>query len=442
MAPKVALITVSLAGERTELAKKFATQSIGSLSKYGLEIIGNGQIYLTGQEVLRAVNNAIDKEVDCIVYLIGTWIYAPNIVTHIMNTNIPAIIWGIPEPASFSTVGANVVHGSLDEIGIYHHFVYGMPGEKDVLEKIAVIARASMVKNKLRKAIFGLIGGRSIGMYTSNTDPIQVKRIFGLEIEHVDQFLMIEYAKKVNSEDVNKLLKEINNIYGEIQVPEEVIKKSIRVYCALKKLVREHEYDFIGVKCLEEVINHYVSCCLAVALLNDEEIVTACQSDINAAISMYILNLLTQQSVVFADVSMLDKKNKIVRLVNCGSMATSLSKNKKEVDWGYQYEYMGKERGACPIFCCKNGPVTFGSLNRINGDYVMQITTGTAIYQSKSVLKQVRDIWPQAFIKIHCDADEFIQSIRSNHIVVGYGEVKNELDTFCNLIGIKAINIE
>jgi L-fucose isomerase len=436
--PRVGLITVSLAGERLDLAERFSSAARANLAKRRLEVLGGG-LKLTGREVSEAARNARDDGADCIVYLVGTWISAPDVVTAMREVPLPTVIWGVPEPASFSSVGGNVLHGALDEIGMKHKLVYGEPDDEETLSDIAAFARAAKTARTLDGSRFGLIGGRSIGMYPSTVDPMQVKRVFGIEIEHVDQLALIEAARALTDEEVQPFYEQMSETFGKISVPEETMLRSIKVYFALKSMVEEREFAFVGVKCLEEVINSYVSCCLAIALANDDEIITACQSDINAAIAMKVMHSLTGQPAIFADVNMVDKRAGMARLINCGTMPTTLARRRKDVDWGYQYEYMGKARGACPTFCCKPGRVTFGAFSRIKGEYVMQIAGGEAYEQPKEVFAEVRDIWPHAFIRLDCDPSAFYQNLRSNHMVVGYGDIRQELVDLCGLLDVRPI---
>jgi L-fucose isomerase len=436
---KVGLITVSLAGERVDLAEKFSTAAKRTLQDIGVDVIERQKVCIKQNEISDSTRYLIENQTDCILYLIGTWIYAPSVVSVLQSVAAPAIIWGIPEGASFSSVGANVLHGSLDELGIHHKLVYGLPEDPQTALTIKKYALASKVKRLINRSRFGLVGGRSLGMYTATVDPIQVKNIFGIEIEHIDQSLLVEYAKRIEDNLAQSYFNKMKEEYGQISVPDNVMIKSIKLYYALKEIIIENNLDFIGVKCLEEVINIYTSCCLAVSMLNNEGIITACQSDVNAAILMKAINILSNQPTIFADLNCIDKQTKIARLINCGSMPTSLSKNPKDVDWGFQYEYMGKARGACPVFCCKGGQVTICAMSRIKGKYWMQIAQGEAFEQPKSRFSEVRDIWPQAFIKMNCDVDDYYQNLRSNHIVTGYGDFVDELIDYCQIANIDYI---
>lgn len=437
--PRIGLICVGLNGERNDLAQGFLRKAIESLKKNDIEIaceiLG---VTLNWQDVQNQTQTIIKADADAVIYMPGTWVIATHVADAVRKLTMPVAIWGIPEASSFSSVGANVVHGMLDEIGFKHKLFYGMPDDTDTTRSIYSFVRAAMVVKELQGSHLGLIGGRSLGAYPTAVDPNQVKKIFGIEIDHIDQMVLLEKARGVKTEVSQELYQEFIKIYGKINVPQEVMIKSLNAYVALKDIIKERKLDFVALKCLEEFINTYTSCCVAISLTNNDGIITACQSDINAAISMQISKLLSDKPVIFADVNMVDKDNKVVRLINCGTMSTDLAKDKKTIDWEYQYEYMGAGRGACPVFCCKEGRVTFISLGRLNGEYIMHISTGIAFERPKEVFAEARDIWPHAFIQIDGDPIDFYTNLRSNHVVVGYGDMKNDLTNICYLLDMYA----
>lgn len=439
--PKLGLITVSLSRERTDLAEKWDNVALQKLIGAGLEVLHPKKLALAVEETVNASKELKEKNADCLIYLIGTWIYAPQVVTAARKAPLPFILWCPRDPLSFSLVGAAITHGSLDELGIKHKYLYGSPEDPNVVEDIVSFARAAMVVRRMDGARLGLIGGKSMGMYTAMVDMTQVKDVFGVEIEHVDQYRMILEAEKVSEEAVRRTLGEIKREFGKIFPPEEKMMKSIRLYHALKKIVDADHYDFIAVKCQPEVINDYVSCCLPVALLNDDGLVTACECDLNAALTMQMLHILADQPVLFADVNDLDLKTGVLRLVNCGAVATRLAKSRKDVDWGLQYEYMGRQQGCTTVFCCRPGRVTLARLGRIRGKYVMLIAVGEAFEQPKERFKETREVWPHAFIRLDGDPAKFFHNNRSNHIHMVYGDFEKELIEICELLGIEPITI-
>lgn len=432
---KIGLICVGLEGERLELAQEFMQQAQQSLARKGLTVVNPDAVYtLTGAQVQDQAIACRQAGAVAIVYLIGTWILANHIIDAVQRVDLPVGVWGIPEESSFSSVGANVVHGAMEEMGIQHRLFYGDAQDQQTVEEISIFARAAMLRASLKGARMGLIGGRGINAYPTAADPNQIKALFGTEIEHIDQLLLLEKARNAPMDRVTEIARELKAAYT-VEVADNTFERTVRVYIALSEIVEEYALDFCSVKCLDEFINQYTSCCVAVALSNDRGIVTGCQCNINASISMYLLSQLSDEPVFFGDVNVVHIKDCVARLINCGSIPTRLAKQASDVRFETQYEYMGAGSGACTMFCCKPGPVTFGTLGRRNGQYVMNIAEGQAFEQPIEELRWVRN-WAQGFVRLKGDPMNFYNNILSNHSVLCYGSCEKELIEFCRLTGV------
>lgn len=436
---KLGLVCVSLEGEKTDLARKFKKQAVKSLQKENVEVV-NAQkdITLSRQEAIAQCREAEDAGADAIVFLIGTWILCDHVIDAARSISLPMGVWGIPEPISFSSVGANAVHGTMEELGIRHRLFYGETDDSEVTGEIAAFTRAASAYRQCRSARFGLIGGRAISAYTTAADPNQIKEVFGTEVEHIDQLILLEKARGIREEQVDELVALVKGRYGAVEADEEYVRKSVSLYAALKEIKEEYELDFFSVKCLGELMDTYTSCCLALAMLNDEGIVANCQCSVNAALSMYIMSKLTDDPPYFGDVNTVIKKEGVARLINCGSIPGRLAQSMEDVKIVNQYEYMGKGRGACTFFCCKEGDVTFGTLGRIHGRYVMSIAEGQAFQEPMEKLAEVRT-WAQGFVRLNCDPMKFYENLRSNHCAACYGKCMPELIEFCRIAGIEYI---
>lgn len=435
---KLGLICVGLEGERNDLGQQFHETAKRMLACRGFDIVnGESSFTLTGEEVREQTRICTERGADSVVYMTGTWILAQHVTDAVRDLKIPFGIWGIPEAASFSSVGANVLHGTFDEMGQKHQLFYGMPDDDAVLDEVSDFARAAFIKSRLAKTRLGILGGRAISAYPTTADPIQIKKIFGVEVEHIDQMILLQKAEKMSSEECGRILKNIREKYGSVEVPENTLEKCVRVYLALKEIIMQYDLDMISVKCIGEFMDSYTSCCLALSMLNDEGCVCGCQCNINAIISGYILTKLSGSPHFFGDVNMVDVKESTARMINCGSVPGRLAENRKDIHIVEQYAYMGAGRGACTYFCCKEGSVTFGTLGRKEGQYVMHIAEGTAFKKPLAELESVRT-WAQAFIKLHCDPVKFYKNLRCNHSVFVYGNYGNVLRKLCELLDIKA----
>jgi L-fucose isomerase len=437
--PKVGLTTLSLERERIDIAEQAHKELLKALKTQPLDVISEEKLVLTMEDAVRVAEDMVHDHIQCIIYNIGTWIYAPMVVSAVQVTGLPSIVYGYRSPASFSLVGAAITHGSLDELGLQHRFVYGEPNNPSVLAAITSYCRAAMTFDNLSRSKAVVFGGKTMGMVTAAVDYSQVKDIFGTEIEHVDMLRLYLAAQKVPVKQVKDKMAWVKKTFGSVNVSEEILERSVRLYFALKDVMDADGYTFGGFKCQPEFIENYVSGCLPISLLINEGVMISCEADMNAALTMRILHLLTGEPVLFADVNDLDIDTGNLRLVNCGTIATDMAQTPKDVDWNPQYKYMGKASGACPTFSCKEGFVTLARLSRVAGEYVMQIATGTAYVQEKETFKEARDRWPHAFVTLEGDPDLFIQHLRSNHLHMVYADVVEELYDLCEILGIEPI---
>ena len=436
---KIELICVALEGEHIELAAQFAAEARRSLAGRGLELLRPAEEYtLTGHQVRAACQRAQEAGADAVLFLTGTWILADHIVDAVQSCSLPVGIWGVPEPVSFSSVGANVVHGALEEMGLAHRLFYGAPGEAAVEAEIVAFARAAHAFGKCRRARLGLIGGRAIRAYPTAADPNQIKALFGMEAEHIDQLVLLEKARSIPREETERLLRRVRETYGRVDVPEDALARSVNIYAALSAMRGEYRLDLLSVKCLGEFMDAYGCCCLALSMLGDEGFVAGCQCSVNAAISAYILAQLSELPPYFGDVNVVLQKEGVARLINCGSIPGRLAEGYADVAIVPQYEYMGRGGGACTLFCCREGDVTFGTLGRVQGEYVMSVATGRAFAQPMEALTPVRT-WAQGFVKLNCDPMEFFANIRSNHSVACYGNVAQDLREFCRIANVRLL---
>ena len=448
--PKIGLVTVSLPPELStvppeavQIADELGKRAEESFSKAGLEVIRIKEQAQDEKASVSATKKLVEAGVDCIIYMVGSWIYVPIVVTPTRDLKTPFILWAVPDMTLGSLVPSCITHGSLEEMGIGHKFVYGWPEDNALVEDIVKFSSAAMVVNRMDGMRYGLFGVRCMYMYTGMPDLIQVKRIFGVETVHIDEFMLVKRAEEIEKKKVVEFLNGFKKEYGKIEPSEDVMEKSVRLYFALKEMVKENDLDFVGLKCMPEVQGTYCSHCLSVALNNSEGLVSSCEADTNGALTMEILHLLSGNAAGFGDVFKIDRKEGKVRLVNCGSVAVEFATSKKDVDWGLQYDFIapGPGRGATPAFVCKPGRITLARLARIKGEYVMEIATGEAYSEPKEKMKEARSIWPHIFFKLDGDPEKFLQNCRSNHQHWTYGDYKEELVEVCNLLGIDPIVI-
>ena len=247
--------------------------------------------------------------------------------------------------------------------------------------------------------------------------------------------LRVTFTPELRKE-VRTAAAQMRGVYRSVEVPEEMLRRAVAVYFALREIIEEQQLDMLSVKCIGEFMDNWACCCIGLSMLNDEGIVCNCQCNINALISAYLLANLSGCPCFFGDVNTVHRDEGTIRLICCGGLPGKLAESFEEVKVVPQYEYMGAGRGACTFFCMKQGRVTVGTLGRDSHGYVMNIAGGTAYLQPDEELLKVRS-WAQGFVRLDGDPMQFYQNLRCNHSVVGYGDYSDVLMEFCALCGIR-----
>ncbi|NIL98661.1 MAG: L-fucose isomerase, partial [Planctomycetales bacterium] len=238
---------------------------------------------------------------------------------------------------------------------------------------------------------FGLFGGRSLGIDTGTFDPLQWKKLFGVDTEHIDQLEIIRRADLVPEADTNKMMTWLTSSVGQVAYNDdkftpEKLAFQVRCYLATMEIIREMGLDFVAVKCMPDLTTHFVPQCISAALLPGpydadgprDPIMMACEADGDAALSMEILKEVSGgKAVLFMDVSYIDDDRGTYYFPNCGAFCSWYAarsdrpeENLKQVELRPANRAGG---GAITYFNTAPGPLTLARLYRVKGAYRMAI---------------------------------------------------------------------
>ncbi|MBX7233577.1 MAG: hypothetical protein K1X65_04275 [Caldilineales bacterium] len=391
---------------------------------------------------------------------------SPNLVVRgVQRAGLPTLLLTNKSPATHGTVGFLGAAGTLDQIGTPHLRVradFEGPGGAMIGAQAMPFFRAAAAKARLRGQTFGLFGGRSLGIDTGTFDPLQWKRLFEVDTEHIDQLEIIRRAELVAPETAAAMVRWLEQgaarvDYGQGKLTPEKLEFQVRCYLATKELIAERELDFVAVKCMPDLTNFYVPQCLSAAFLpgpydadgRKEPTMMACEADGDAALTMELLKQVSGgKPVLFLDVSYIDDEAGIFYLPNCGAFcswyaarADDPAENMKRVELRPANRPGG---GAITYFTTAPGPLTFARLYRRNGDYHMAIARGATVdippdkYQAFVAARGSHQL-PTAFARLEVDIDAFIGSFASNHILAVDGAYVEELLHLCRLLNITPV---
>ena len=403
----------------------------------------------------------VKEDVDGVIFSYGVFSFPNFTVVSAQTLQCPMLLAANLNPEWPGMVSMLASGGALNQLGIDHFRVAGDIKDPSILEKFIKFAKASHVVTSLKGSTYGLIGGRSLGMYSSTVSMQDWQLKFGVDVDHLDQSEIVRLAQEVDEEKVNKAfawltdnLKDIK--YDGKQLTPEKLKTQIRHYEATKRIVKEKNYDFIGVKCHYEMSRHYCTQCMSAAFMNDpydwdgpkEPVVFACEADSDAALTMHILKLLTGKPVVFMDVRHWDAKNDVMVFCNCGSQSTyyadasdDYKKNLSKVTL-YPALSIYSGGGAHVNLMTKQGDATIARLCRKNGKYRMVMFNSEFIELPEETMKETTEEWPHVFAKLPFDHNIFLDKFDANHCHAVYGDHIDDLKNICRMLDIEVDILE
>ena len=352
------------------------------------------------------------------------------------------------DPLRPALVGLLCSSGTLDKMGIYNHRIIGDITLDDVQQEMLAWIRAAGTCAGIVGETYCNFGGRSMGMGTAVRDPNEWIKKYGLDVEHIDQLVVLEEAKRIDSEQVEKAFKWLKNEIGYIDptIPEDKIKNQIRLYEATKKICREKNINFYGIKCQPELseITDYAVPCLNQAFSNSdfdwdgpkEPVVCACEADMGAAMTMRFLQGVSGQPALFMDFRDYDEKRKDFIFCNCGSQSVCYARCLKDIHFVPTDKYY-PSGGAHVQYVCREGEVTLARLCEDSEGEWLAVIPGRFDYYDRQRCNETSPLWPHAYFKAEINPDELLKVYGSNHAHAVYGNWLKELSLLGKMLGLR-----
>ena len=356
--------------------------------------------------------------------------------------------------------GLQAAVGFIRQSGGQCEKLWGNIAEPGILARAMAFLRGARALSGLRGQVFGLVGGRSIGMGTGTAAPDTWLRDFGVDIDHIDQYELVRRAQQVPPEETTRALAWLEARVARIaydgdKLTPETLGMQINCYIALKQLIAERGLSFVGVKCHYEMSEYFVTQCLSAALCNDpydwdgekQPVVFACEADADAALTMQVLKLATGKPVVFMDFRHYLREDQLFAFCNCGACATwyaarsdDPAENLKQVTL---CPIIGKYGGGgCHVqFIAQAGEMTFARLTHRMDKYVLQVFEGEFHALPVERLQETCPQWPHGFASVPGDPMALLDRFASNHIHAVHGHYADALAAFCALAGIEMENL-
>ncbi len=227
----------------------------------------------------------------------------------------------------------------------------------------------------------------------------------GTKVDAVSYKEVLERAMNAPDEELKEISDFVALHIDTSGVDKEYLDKALRIYYALRSLALEKGYNAVSIDCFPFLVEYGITPCLAVAMLNNDGIPTACEDDFYSLIMLFISLNFTGKPGWIANPSGVTDEG-YLRFAHC-TIAPSLGKNcylVSHFETGKPYAVTCRLSGERYVF------------GRITTDY-----TGLVLYKGRKVdsgLLEPGYCRTQLIVDTgSLNADGFIEEAVGNHHV-------------------------
>ena len=351
--------------------------------------------------------------------------------------------------------------GAIEQVNLFHRRIWGPLDRPRARHQLETFVRAAGARHKLCGQVYGQIGGRSIGMVTgvasSNVDWL---RSFGVDIDHVDESEILRLAETVDDAERTRIVEWLESNVGRVayedgsKLTRETLKQQAACAAAVKQIIRDHEFDFIGIKCHYDMSEYTFTQCLSAAFLpgtedwdgKREPIVCSCEADGDGALTMQILQLLSGKPALFVDLRHYDEDRELWTLCNCGGQSTYYARRSENGVENLEAvelvpvipKYGGKGCHVRYVGC--PGPLTCARLMHDRDGMAMLAFHAEAVEADPSWTDSSCPSWPHLYVRTEVGPHQLLDKLHANHIHAVDGDCLDALRLFCEMNDLRFID--
>lgn len=424
--------------------------TVRALEEAGLEVLSTAPVVddPAGEEAVRARTELQERHFTSLVVCIAGWVPSWAVLAVIDRfREMPMVLLGLSgwqEGDRFVTTadqaGTTALRAALQEMGYCFTYIVTRLGRATPLDRVVSWCRAAEAADDLRRSRIGMIGYRDMRLYGTAYDPLSLKQVVGPEVKHHELMEIKEAADKVGAGEIQNYGAQIQERWTFTKQPQErTVENSVRLFVALRDLVRREKYDALSyndVDGIKQLLGFAPAG--AMTLFHDElTIPTVPENDTLGSVAQLIVKRLTGQIAAYLE---------FYEFTDEGALMGVPDYVPAEVVEGpvtvmpNAFGEFGE--GLLNVSRLRTGPVTICRLARLSGRYVMHIMTGRA----ENPRRWEEAGWappapqlPSLEIRFDDDSEDFIQKVLSQHYILSYGNNREILQDFCRIRGIEVM---
>lgn len=226
-----------------------------------------------------------------------------------------------------------------------------------------------------------------------------------------------EINKKFNYELVDIPIVETVDLFNAYNNIESEEVKANNYYQVLKRIENKYHLDALTIRCFDLLDSIKTTGCLALAKLNSEGCVSACEGDIMAMVSMQIVRDVIGVSSFMANPSRIDTENNTILFAHCTI----------PFDMIKEYEYMTHFESGIGVAIRGKLDISDITIFRLSKDLKHYYVEEGKIIKNLSEDNLCRT---QIIVQVNSDVTKLLKEPCGNHHIIFYGHHKEKIEKY------------
>jgi L-fucose isomerase-like protein len=382
----------------------------------------------------KAASELYDSKVDGIAVISGTFHLGHLALEIKKRVDKPLLLWGLPElPYDGgkirlnSVCGVNLNASNLVKGGI-NDFTYTISSEIDENWLDAVRMTAA-----LKNAKVGILGYRAHGFFNLDIDEPALYKKFGILIDHFELEQVWNY--KFDEKDRTTYAEIMKQRFDASGITDKQAALVADLAAKLKAFVQDNSLNALAIRCWPEFAAGFgVAPCAAMSLLQSQDIVLACEGDIDCALTMLCHQAAGAETPFMADLSQVNLAEDFALMWHCGVAAVNLCDKQCAATLD---TYFAGGKGVTAGFVMRSGAINMARLDSINGRY--------RLFQEKGQAVPMKKLLTGTYAKVSFDKpmkevlDKVVYNGVAHHVSMVYGDYTRAMQIFARLNGIEML---
>ena len=278
---------------------------------------------------------------------------------------------------------------------------------KNIKTQVESFVRASYTYKRLIGSKILLIGDPSPWLIYSNEQLDIIKKFLNINFIKLGIDELINIMNSVDSKEVTELMSKFEGIES-IGITTESLKKSLRLYLAIKALLHRYNTRYLTIRCFD-LLRYDLTACLPLSMLNDEGYVATCEGDVPALITAISLSLISGRPVFMGNIDWVEGSD--VLIAHCTSPTSILGKYRLRTHF---------ESGigvAIEGYLSRGMKVTIARFDFIRK--LIRVSKGVVVNEAPVSSELCRT---QMLIRIFGNPSKLIEDPIGNHYVLAFGD--------------------